>query len=113
MCFCHGDFHYANILWAEHQISGILDFELAGYGNKEFDIAWSVFRRPGQKFLRTEAELQTFLNGYRQFGTCDAEAVKTYMAQCYVYFLQFCGDDAEYCAYIHAWLQTFAREKLG
>ena len=33
-CFCHGDFHYANILWAEHQISGILDFELAGYGNK-------------------------------------------------------------------------------
>ena len=85
-CFCHGDFHYANILWA-------------------------VFRRPGQKFLRTEAELQTFLNGYRQFGTCDTEAVKTYMAQCYVYFLQFCSDDAEYCAYIRAWLQTFANEK--
>lgn len=112
-CFCHGDFHYANILWAEHQISGILDFELAGYGNKEFDIAWSLFRRPGQKFLRTEAELQTFLNGYRQFGTCDAEAVKTYMAQCYVYFLQFCSDNAEYCAYARAWLQAFANEKRG
>lgn len=53
------------------------------------------------------------MNGYQQFGTCDAEAVKTYMAQCYVYFLQFCSDDAEYCAYIHAWLQTFAREKHG
>lgn len=113
MCFCHGDFHYANILWAEHQISGILDFELSGYGNREFDIAWAVFRRPGQKFLRTEAELQTFLNGYRQFGTCDAEAVKTYMAQCYVYFLQFCSDDAEYCAYARAWLQAFANEKRG
>ena len=48
---------YANILWAGHHISGILDFELAGYGNKEFDIAWAVFRRPGQKFLRTEAAL--------------------------------------------------------
>ena len=72
-----------------------------------------MFRRPGQKFLRTEAELQTFLNDYRQFGTCDAEAVKTYMAQCYVYFLQFCGDDAEYCAYARAWLQAFANEKLG
>lgn len=72
-----------------------------------------MFRRPGQKFLRTEAELQTFLNDYRQFGTCDTEAVKTYMAQCYVYFLQFCGDDAEYCAYIRARLQTFANEKHG
>ena len=72
-----------------------------------------MFRRPGQKFLRTEAELQTFLKGYRQFGTCDTEAVKTYMAQCYVYFLQFCGDDAEYCAYARAWLQAFANEKRG
>ena len=33
-CFCHGDFHYANILWDRHHISGILDFELAGYGNR-------------------------------------------------------------------------------
>ena len=54
------------------------------------------------------AELQTFLKGYRQFGTCDTEAVKTYMAQCYVYFLQLCGDDAEYCAYIREWQKAFA-----
>lgn len=47
-CFCHGDFHYANILWEGQHISGILDFELAGYGNKEFDTAWAVFWRPGQ-----------------------------------------------------------------
>lgn len=37
--FCHGDFHYANVLWKEHHISAILDFELAGYGNRDFDIA--------------------------------------------------------------------------
>jgi len=67
----------------------------------------------GGRDRNSEAELQTFLNGYRQFGTCDAEAVKTYMAQCYVYFLQFCGDDAEYCAYIRARLQAFANEKRG
>ena len=24
-CFCHGDFHYANILWEDHHINGILD----------------------------------------------------------------------------------------
>lgn len=37
--FCHGDFHYANVLWQDHHISGILDFELCGYGNRNFDIA--------------------------------------------------------------------------
>ncbi len=112
-CFCHGDFHYANVLWENHHISGILDFELSGYGCKEFDIAWALFRRPGQKFLKTEAELQEFLKGYRQFGVYDAEAVKTYMAQCYVYFLSFCGDDPEYCAYVREWLNAFAAEKCG
>lgn len=112
-CFCHGDFHYANVLWEGHRISGILDFELSGYGNKEFDIAWAVFRRPGQNFLRTDAELQAFLNGYRQVGTCDTEVIKAYMAQCYVYFLSICADDAEYCAYVRQWLKTFAREKRG
>ena len=112
-CFCHGDFHYANVLWENHHISGILDFELSGYGCKEFDIAWAVFVRPGQKFLRTDVELQEFLKGYRQFGVYDAEAVKIYMAQCYVYFLSFCGDDPEYCAYVREWLNAFAAEKCG
>ena len=112
-CFGHGDFHYANILWENHHISGILDFELSGYGCKEFDIAWAVFVRPGQKFLRTETELQEFMKGYRQFGECDTEAVKTYMAQCYVHFLSFCGDDPEYCAYVREWLNAFAAEKCG
>ena len=110
-CFCHGDFHYANILWAEHHISGILDFELAGYGNREFDIAWALFRRPGQKFLLTERELQEFVRGYRQFGVCDLETVKTYMAQCYVHFLTFCGNDAEYSEYVRRWLKSFAHER--
>lgn len=36
-CFCHGDFHYANILWENYHIGGILDFEFSGYGCKEFD----------------------------------------------------------------------------
>ncbi len=110
-CFCHGDFHYANILWAEHHISGILDFELSGYGNREFDIAWALFRRPGQKFLLTERELQEFIKGYRQFGVCDLETVKTYMAQCYVHFLTFCGNDAEYSEYVRRWLKSFAHER--
>lgn len=104
-CFCHGDFHYANILWDKHHISGILDFELSGIGNRDFDIAWALFRRPGQTFMKTEAEQGAFLRGYQQIAPCDRTAVKYYMAQCYVYFLQFSGDDVEYCEYVRDWLK--------
>lgn len=104
-CFCHGDFHYANVLWYNHHISGILDFELSGIGNRDFDIAWAMFRRPGQRFFLTKAEQEEFLQGYLQFGECDIEAIEYYMAQCYVYFLQFSLEDAEYCNYIRTWIK--------
>lgn len=102
--FCHGDFHYANLLWEDMQISAILDFELAGYGDQDFDVAWALFCRPGQRFLRTPEEQQLFLQGYGKHCEFDAYAVRFYMAQSYVYFLQFSEDDPEYCAYIRAWL---------
>lgn len=60
-CFCHGDFHYANILWEGEHISAILDFELSGIGNKEFDIAWALILRPGQRFLNSEEEISLSL----------------------------------------------------
>lgn len=104
--FCHGDFHYANILWQNHHISGILDFELCGYGNREFNIAWAMLLRPGQKFLKTEAEQEQFLQGYSRFGTYNYAAVQYYMAQCYVYFLSFSQDDTDYCEYVRNWLHA-------
>ena len=104
-CFCHGDFHYANILWDRHHISAILDFELAGYGNRDFDIAWAMFRRPGQSFMKTEAEREAFLRGYRRIAPCDRKAIRYYTAQCYVYFLQFSGDDTEYCDFVRSRLK--------
>lgn len=102
--FCHGDFHYANLLWKDHHISGILDFELSGYGNRDFDIAWSLIRRPGQQFLKTKEEQNLFLAGYSKHGQYHAQNVQYYMAQIYVYFLSFCGDHVEYCDYIRSWL---------
>ncbi|MBR6707788.1 MAG: aminoglycoside phosphotransferase family protein [Clostridia bacterium] len=104
-CFCHGDFHYANILWDDHHISGILDFELAGYGDRDFDIAWALFRRPGQRFMKTEAEQTAFLRGYQQAAVCDLDAIRYYMAQCYVYFLEFSKNDKEYCEFIRNWVK--------
>ena len=56
--------------------------------------------------------VQLTANGYKTYywesergAPCDQEAVKYYMAQCYVYFLQFSGDDAEYCDYIRTWVK--------
>lgn len=107
--FCHGDFHYANILWEDHHITSILDFELSGYGNRDFDIAWALILRPGQKFLKTDTERQRFLEGYSKYGQYDAHAVQYYMTQIYVYFLEFSGNDADYCDYVRAWLTDICR----
>ena len=88
-CFCHGDFHYANVLWENKNISGILDFELAGIGNKEFDIAWAIILRQGQKFLRYSVEIETFLKGYNSINSCNINYVKYYMILIYVWFYEF------------------------
>lgn len=107
--FCHGDFHYANILWQEHHISGVLDFELSGYGDRDFDIAWALILRPGQKFLKTWEERERFLKGYCRYGVYNAHAVRYYMAQIYVWFLQFSGNDTEYVNYVKEWLTQNGR----
>ncbi|MDD4000334.1 MAG: phosphotransferase [Bacilli bacterium] len=100
-CFVHGDFHYANILWENQKISGILDFELAGIGNKEFDIAWSIILRPSQKFLLTKKEVVEFLKGYQSVNVCEEKLLIYYMALIYSRFYNI-GDD-EYKKYIVSW----------
>ena len=103
--FCHGDFHYANLLWKDHRISAILDFELSGYGDRNVDIAWAIFRRHGQTFMKTDEETQRFLAGYAKHNSFDPQAVTYYMAQFYVYFMSFAGDDTEYLDFARAWLK--------
>ena len=99
-CFCHGDFHYANILWQQKHISAILDFELSGWGNKEFDIAWALILRPGQKFMNTDEEISLFMEGYRSEGTCNWDYVKYYMILIYSYFYKIGRTNVEYLSYV-------------
>ncbi|MBR2384606.1 MAG: aminoglycoside phosphotransferase family protein [Clostridia bacterium] len=99
-CFCHGDFHYANVLWEDKHISAILDFELAGIGNREFDIAWAIIRRPGQPFLVKEEEVQRFLEGYLSIGNYCEEKIKYYMVLVYTYFYQIGINNEEYTSYV-------------
>ena len=99
-CFCHGDFHYANILWEDKHISAVLDFELSGIGNKEFDIAWALILRPGQKFLNSREETALFMDGYFSLGSANWEYIKYYMVLIYVYFYRACADVPGYREYI-------------
>ncbi len=107
-CFVHGDFHYANLLWKDGVISGILDFELAGMGNREFDIAWSLILRPGQKFLRTEAEWQQFIAGYTSIGNCDLVLVRYYMVLIYTRFLK--AGDEQYEHFIREQMKSIMKK---
>jgi len=93
-CFVHGDFHYANVLWDGPRIGCVLDFELSGEGIREFDIAWALVLRPGQRFLKTREERNLFLAGYSEAQTFSKRAF------CYYYALIACRffsmGDAEY-----------------
>jgi aminoglycoside phosphotransferase len=91
-CFVHGDFHYANILWLDEKISAVLDYELSGVGNREFDIAWACFLRPGQKFLNTREEVELFLEGYASEGDFSREAFIYYFLLIASWFYAV-GDD--------------------
>lgn len=102
-CFCHGDFHYANVLWQNKKVSAVLDWELAGVGNRDFDIAWAIINRPGQQFLKTDKEVTEFLKGYQSVNTCNADAVRYYMVQIYCHFIDV-GNNDEYKAFVKKWL---------
>lgn len=106
-CFCHGDFHYANILWKEKHISAILDFELSGMGNREFDIAWALIVRPGQRFLLTEEEIREFLRGYASEGTFQGDLVRYYMVLIYSFFYKM--GETEYQDFVRSFLQQNIR----
>lgn len=85
-CFIHGDYHYANVLWRDYKISGILDWELSGNGWKEFDLAWTLILRPSQTFMKTKKERQTFLKGYRVHQDFNYDHLIYCMVMIYQYF---------------------------
>lgn len=101
-CFCHGDGHYANLLWVDHHVSAVLDLELAGMGDREYDIAWAIIRRPGQRFMTTDEELRRFLEGYCRWSHYDAQRLRWYMINDYLWF---CGSgDQEYITWVKEWI---------
>lgn len=103
-CFVHGDFHYANLLWHGGALSCILDWELSGLGVREFDMAWAVFLRPGQRFLKTADERERFLSGYASLQPFSRAAFNHYLVQIAAHFYAM-GDEA-YRGDVRALLDT-------
>lgn len=112
-CFCHGDFHYANLLWQNGHVSAILDFELSGIGNREFDAAWAVILRPGQKFLKTPQEVELFVQGYQSLEKLDYEAFCYYMVLIYSHFYQIGEDEPEYQQTVREILRRLCAQSGG
>ncbi len=94
--FIHGDFHYANVLWKNGRISGVLDFEYAGVGLKEQDIAWALVLRPNQKFLDNINDINYFLQGYRKNGSYDKDIFKWCLINAYTHFYLMNIKDKDY-----------------
>lgn len=84
--FIHGDFHYANVLWYNKSVSGVLDWEYSGLGHKEQDIAWSLIVRPNQKFLDSMEDIDAFLKGYKKYGNYDSNKLKWCLINGYLHF---------------------------
>lgn len=94
--FIHGDFHYANILWKNGKINGVLDYEYSGKGFKEQDIAWALVLRPGQKFLDCYEDIQFFLDGYKSYNNYDEDKLKWCLINAYCHFYLMNMNNLEY-----------------
>lgn len=112
-CFCHGDFHYANVLWRDKKIAAVLDWELSGIGNKEFDIAWAIINRPSQKFLKTDKEVKKFLKGYKSINKCNLKYVEYYMVLIYSHFISVDENNKKYHEFVRKWLKRKMKKASG
>jgi len=59
--FVHGDLNTASVLVHEGRVSGVIDWEFAGLGWREYDLAWLLRARTA--FLGTAEEREAVLQG--------------------------------------------------
>ena len=61
--------------------------------------------------MKTEKEINKFLEGYSRIGTYDMESVRYYMILIYSYFYTI-GTDEEYKKYVYDVLKEQAKQKV-
>lgn len=72
--FVHGDLNDANVLVENSQITAILDWESAGLGWREYELAWILRER--QHYMNTPESRDSFLRGYTSITTYNDEALR-------------------------------------
>ena len=79
-------------------LSGVVDWEFAGRGWREQDLAWVLRARTA--FLNTPAERDALLQGYREHASYDEEALRWCEVLNYLHFAYWSREDEpEYTAY--------------
>ncbi len=82
--FSHGDFNTGSVLFHDDAITGVIDWEFAGTGWREYELAWAL--RARLDFLNTETERQALLEGYRQRTDFNEEALRWCEVLNYLHF---------------------------
>lgn len=70
----HGDLNVTHVFFDEDTVTGIIDWEFAGLGWKEFDLAWAL--KSKQAYLANDTARQAILEGYLQRLEYDPEALR-------------------------------------
>ncbi len=94
--FIHGDFHYANVLFKQKDIVGVLDWEYSGKGFKEQDIAWALILRPSGIFFDTLDDIKDFLTGYKEQNSYNEKYLKWCLINGYCHFYIMNLNNLEY-----------------
>lgn len=73
--FCHNDFDSRNVLVEDGQITGIIDFEISGYGSIEMDL----INLQRKIFSKDKVLEEAFFKGYSEYSKLDMTAYATRM----------------------------------
>lgn len=93
--FVHGDFNTASVLFDNDSVSGVVDWEFAGAGWREYDLAWAL--RARTSFLNTRPERDAILNGYFAHASYNEAALRFCEVLNYLHFAYWSRKDEPVC----------------
>jgi len=89
--FVHGDFNTASMLLDDGILSGVVDWDFAGSGWREYDLAWALRARTA--FLNTQAERNAILSGYSLHSSYNPDTLGKCEVLNYLHFAYWSRND--------------------